>query len=336
MGKNKFKILSIIISILMLFSVSACDYAVNGNGGAQPQTEYCTVTLIYNNGYSPYTTSVEKGTTFSTPKDPYKNNYIFEGWYTESSFIYKYDFSTPVTENITLHAKFTLNGTAITNKISTDLIKGVVKVYNKSYNTFLGFTTSWEEGQGSGFCFYAGGGKYYILTNCHVAKKKSGYDKQELTVEDYQGNQYKAKIFYGKDKPSSAIDNTYDLACLYFETSSTNIKALTMANVNPGIAEDVITLGAPKGQTNSITIGKTKSYNTITLTDPTYLSDVTFPVITYLAPSNNSTSGTSGGPLLNANLLVVGVHYAGSSSSNTKYAIPIEKVREFLNKYVYA
>jgi S1-C subfamily serine protease len=44
-------------------------------------------------------------------------------------------------------------------------------------------------------------------------------------------------------------------------------------------------------------------------------------------------SGSSGGPILNSKLEVVGVHYAGNRTTGNGYAIPIQKVKEFLTYY---
>ena len=226
-----------------------------------------------------------------------------------------------------------IDAAALTNQISTDTIKGVVKVYSKSYNTFLGMETVSSTAQGSGFCFHIQDGCYYILTNCHVVLKDASYDKQKLTVEDYQGNTYEGYLYKNPDTGISAIAAAYDLACLYFEAASTNVKALSIVSDNWPVGKDVISIGAPEGQSNSITFGKLVNYGKVTLSDSSAaLSNVTFDVICHNAYANK---GSSGGPLLNADLNVVGVNYAGSDSSNYAFAIPAEKVCEFLDKYVY-
>ena len=46
-----------------------------------------------------------------TPVNPIRSGYDFAGWYTESSFENIYDFSTPVTSDITLYPKWIYNGT---------------------------------------------------------------------------------------------------------------------------------------------------------------------------------------------------------------------------------
>lgn len=47
------------------------------------------VTFVYNNGKSSSTISVNAGETISTPSDPSKRNYLFVGWYTDSSLVEK-------------------------------------------------------------------------------------------------------------------------------------------------------------------------------------------------------------------------------------------------------
>ncbi|MBE6131027.1 MAG: trypsin-like serine protease [Erysipelotrichaceae bacterium] len=317
------------IVIIILFSlcitlVSSCK---------DKTKEIYEVTFVYNNGRINETIQVEEGNTISTPIEPSKKNYIFNGWYKDPYFNYKYDFSKEVTESFKLYANYKINAVALTNQISTDTIKGVVKVYNESVDTFLGIPIYSSTSQGSGFCFHIQDGYYYILTNCHVAVLKDSYNYQKFTVVDYQGNEYKAYLYKNPNKKVSAIAAEYDLACLYFKPSSTNVKKLEFGSYNPSQRDDVIAIGAPKGQSNAITYGNVQSYKQITLTDTSKReSNVTFNVICHSAYSNN---GSSGGPILNSDLKVVGVHYAGSTNSSQEYAIPLEKVKEFLKDYVY-
>lgn len=323
------------VSKQIQLSTNSIDITFTGKSYDKPSAiaQKYQVTFVYNNGAVNSKVFVEKGKTVPTPKDPKKTNYLFSGWYKDSSLTNKYDFSKPVTQNIILYAKYEIDATTLTNKISTDLIKGVVKIYNKSYDTFLGFETSFSTSQGSGFCFHIQNGYYYVLTNCHVAKKSSSYDKQEFIIEDYQGKTYEGYLYKNPNKSVKAIAASYDLACLYFKTSSTNVKKLSIVSNNPCVNDDVISIGAPKGQSNSITYGKLIDYEQISLSNtPKSSSNVTFDVIYHNA---NANSGSSGGPLLNADLNVVGVNYAASQSTNRVYAIPAVKVNEFLEKYVY-
>ena len=284
-----------------------------------------TVTLYDNNGNLISKEKVKHGETLKSLSKPTKKNYIFTGWtnyYSDEEF----DIATPIIDNLKLKATFTIDAATITNTITTDTIKGVVKVYNKSYNTFLGITTDSYTSQGSGVIWKAKDGYYYALTNCHVAKKKSGYDKQEITVVDYQGKEYEGKLL--------TANNLYDLAIVRFKNKSQNLKVVPMANQNPKRNDDIIALGAPKNQSNAITFGTVLNYHTLTLDCETYLSNVKFDVIEHDAFINN---GSSGGPLLDSNLHLIGLNYASSKSGSPQYsyAIPIEKIQVFLKNSGY-
>ena len=52
---------------------------------------------------------VEEGGTAVRPSDPIREGYTFDGWYLDEDCTIPYDFSTPVTGNITLYAKWIEN-----------------------------------------------------------------------------------------------------------------------------------------------------------------------------------------------------------------------------------
>ncbi|MBQ9756361.1 MAG: trypsin-like peptidase domain-containing protein [Clostridia bacterium] len=332
MKKFRFSFISILIIFLLSLSFVGCatkpttpelppDYETPDQPLNYSVTFVCDFTDYLK------TVSVEEGKTVSTPKDPERDNYIFCGWYDED-FLEEYDFSQAVSSDLTLHAKYRLDGVTLTNSISTDLIKGVVKVYNRCYNANFFGETGYSLSQGSGFCFKIENGNYFILTNNHVISKNSSYSYQKFTVEDYQGKTYEAQLY------NSAKSSAYDLACLYFTTTTTNVKALSLTTDDPSVSSDVISLGAPNSQANSITYGKISDYDTVTLSSSASSdSKITFEVIYHNAIINN---GSSGGPLLNSDLKVVGVNYAGQKDTDLGFAIPISKVQEFLTQFVYA
>lgn len=339
-AQNEFSF-DLIVGIDIQAQTSSVKVTYSGKSYENPQsittnnTEKYKVTFVYNNGSADMSVTVSSGETVSTPTDPTKTNYIFIGWYIDKTLTAKYDFSLPVESNFTLYAAYELDAVTITNKISQNTIHGMVKIYNKSYNTFLGFETSSTISQGSGFCFKISSGYYYVLTNCHVAKKDSSYSHQEITIEDYQGKKYTGYIYQNPKKSYSAISASYDLACLYFKPSSTNVTSLVFGS-NPDLSADVVSLGAPQGQTNFITYGNVNLFRTVTLNTSTDLSNVKFEVIEHTAYIDH---GSSGGPLLNSNLQVVGVNYAVNDKTQSiisrSYAIPVSKVQEFLKSYVY-
>ena len=49
---------------------------------------------------------VKKGDKAAEPDAPYLFGYKLEGWYTEAECIHKFDFNTPITENLILYAKW--------------------------------------------------------------------------------------------------------------------------------------------------------------------------------------------------------------------------------------
>ena len=327
-----FLILIICISLSLFVS---CDND-NSDGSSDRPKDSWEVTFVYNSQGSTKTVYVKDGETVSMPLDPYKENYVFIGWFSNYPATKRYDFSLPVTEDIRLYAKIELNAAALTNQISENTMKSIVKIECQSYNLMWGFietdTTGWN--QGSGFCIEVSNGNYYILTNCHVVVKAPEYDKIRIRVTDYKGNTHTAHLYRNPNKSTDAISPDYDLACIYFSASSSEVQPLKMLSKNPKILDDVIALGAPQNQSNTITFGKAREYRSITLDETeTYRSNVTFNVLRHDA---DVKGGSSGGPLLNTNLEVIGVNYAASKDDNNiSYAIPAEKVQEFLKKFVY-
>lgn len=335
--KKHAKICSFLLILSMVFAlapVTGCSLWETESGNSGPDADY-DITFVYNNNTADKTVSVKKGSTIQTPPDPQKTNYVFVGWYTDELLNHKYDFSETVTEDFTLYAAYELDAGKITNEISRNIIHSIVKIYNKSYNTFLGIETSSSTSQGSGFFFHAQDGYYYVLTNCHVAKKDSSYTHQKYTIEDYLGNTYTGYLYQNPTKGYDAISASYDLACLYFKPTA-NLTALSIGS-DPKISDDIISLGAPNGQSNFITFGNVSAYKNITLSNTsTSLSNVKFQVIEHTAWMDR---GSSGGPLLNSDLEVVGINFASSdtaqSSVRRSYAIPASEVYQFLKSYVY-
>ena len=287
------------------------------------------VTFVFNNGTNDKVVSVEKGNTVSKPTNPVKENYLFSGWYTDPYFINEYDFSKDVNNNLTLYAKYYVDYAALTNIITSKIMKSNVTVYAKNYNTFIGIETSSATSSGSGIIFYSDSKNYYLLTNNHVTVKNKDYDEVSYAIEDYRGNTYKGTLIYDSPK--------YDLAVMSFKKGNEQLGTVSLGVNNPEKNDEVVAVGQPKGQSNAVSFGKVLGYNTVSLSgSETYESNVEFPVIIHSAEIN---SGSSGGALLDVNLNIIGINYAsGKKSDGTfvqAYAIPIEKVNEFLDLYFW-
>ena len=82
------------------------EYVVTSSG-EQPE-EILTVAFDTKGGTpSINPQKVKKGQKADEPADPYLFGYEFGGWYTEKECTNKFNFNTPITENITLYAKWT-------------------------------------------------------------------------------------------------------------------------------------------------------------------------------------------------------------------------------------
>ncbi|MFA9465075.1 MAG: InlB B-repeat-containing protein [Velocimicrobium sp.] len=69
-----------------------------------------TITFDSNGGTSVENITQECGTAVSTPMAPTKEEYRFAGWYSDSEFSTAYSFDTMPTDNITVYAKWVVNG----------------------------------------------------------------------------------------------------------------------------------------------------------------------------------------------------------------------------------
>ena len=274
-----------------------------------------------------------EGETVWMPRKPEKENYIFTGWCRDAEGENEFDFSTPIYEDTTLYASFTLDAAGLMNKITTGIIRGVVRVDAVSYNTIFGIRYDKYPVSGSGVIFEKEDGTCFVLTNCHVAMKLAERERVEYTVTDYLGNSYRAELhnsFFGGD----AIDPLYDLAILTFKGADDTLLKIELAERDAHVGSDIISLGYPAGQANAVTFGEILKYHKVTLQNmKEYMSNVTFDVAKHSA---RIVGGSSGGPLLDPSLRIVGINFA-SEMTDEQFelgsAIPLSKINEFLDKY---
>lgn len=73
-----------------------------------PQAPVITYTVSFDTdgGSTVDSQAVTSGSTATKPADPTKDGFIFGGWYSDSELTTAYDFTTPVTADITLYAKW--------------------------------------------------------------------------------------------------------------------------------------------------------------------------------------------------------------------------------------
>ena len=270
------------------------------------------------------------GSPVSMPQNPQKDNMIFLGWYTVLDT--EYDFSSAIIFDLDLYAKFTLDAVKLTNFITQNSMKSVVTVHNHSYNTgILGMETEYVESLGSGVVIDVSGGWCYVLTNSHVAAKEEGYASNKLTVEDACGRQYTANLYKNTGIGVSAISEEYDLAVLCFRYTEDYLTEIGVAS-DPFVGDYVVSIGSPDGQQNAITYGTVQMYSKVKAQDGDSIANIQFDIIVHDSPIDH---GSSGGPILNTKGQLVGLNFAGYNDGLLGCAIPMSKIHEFLNTYVY-
>ena len=99
-------------------------------------------------GTAPEAQTVNDGETATRPADPTAEGWTFGGWYTDAACTTEYNFTTPVTEDLTLYAKWTmasydlwLGETQVTYFNKADILGNSTASFDPETNT-LTFTTA--------------------------------------------------------------------------------------------------------------------------------------------------------------------------------------------------
>lgn len=210
------------------------------------------------------------------------------------------------------------------NNQSEDILKSNIMIHNNNYSSFLGVKYKKNNTYGSGFVYDSDENYYYVLTNNHVVAFDYSYNHNELIVEDYFGNKYVAEVV-GKDI-------NYDLAVIRFERK-VELETLSISEDVISVRDSVKSMGNPDSNKNVISEGMISCFSNIYL--DTNKAKVDFEVIVHSA---RIKGGSSGSALLNNENEVIGITFAGVFDNNgefiTGYAIPVNKINEFLSKYI--
>jgi len=120
------------------------------HGGHRPggnQTQTFTVTFNSNGGSTVNNiTGVESGTTINKPADPTRNNHTFDGWFDGNTL---FVFTTPITQNITLTARWTRTEGCEVKGESADLAKGYWDWVRDMDNENLGSSVTHNVAEGN-------------------------------------------------------------------------------------------------------------------------------------------------------------------------------------------
>lgn len=284
-----------------------------------------SVTYVYGDGRDNVVQGVIPFTSPTRPNDPVRENYVFNGWYTDRELTEPYSFKSTVTSPITLYAGWIPDYETISSAVSAyalDACLTVKVIHLERVGLMLTPSTS---SVGSGVILNERAGYYYLLTNSHVVELEDGCVEREYTVKDAYGNEYEGELVL--DSPER------DLACIRFKQGERELSVLELAKNAVVEGDTVIAIGSPQGKPNVTTFGTVRGIREIDIQEGSAATNVDFPVIWHSAYVDH---GSSGGALLDIELNVVGITFATSQGKDGKFAfgftIPKDTVAEFLSE----
>ncbi len=286
----------------------------------QPVLSGVRFTVNLNGGGNASVSTLQYNAKPSVPSTPFRDGFVFTGWYANAECTAAFDFDAPLTKNTTVYAGWLADAGALGNELALGVLKAAVKVKVEQYEIgFLG-STNGIESVGSGIIYAKQGGYYYILTNEHVIERGSKYPNIEYTVYDAFGNEHEATLM--------AHDAAYDLAVVRIAVPEDSKLAVAKLGENdPARGDFLISVGNPGGLVNTVTYGNLCFYAEVPLSSG---SSLDFEVGCHNAPIDH---GSSGGAVLNDGLVIVGINFASATSSDGTALgafIQISQVRKFL------
>ena len=241
---------------------NAYDFAapVTGNMTLYAKWTINTYTVSFDSlgGSSIDTKTTDYNTAVSQPEKPTKMGYTFGGWYTDEACTNAYDFAAPVTGNMTLYAKWTIN----TYTVSFDSLGGSsIDTKTTDYNTAV---SQPEKPTKMGYTF----GGWYTDYDCTVAYDFNApvtdnitlYAKWNKIPDQQKPNETPA------DNPSTGQTDTKQPS-----TEPTDTNQSSNGTVKTSITLNVSSLPLQKGKSttavkatlyNGDSIAKWKSSNT--------------------------------------------------------------------------
>jgi len=102
------KLFVLLLCMMALLVVVSCNESPKQEVTPEPEPEPTSFVVTFNSqgGSEVASVTVDKGAVVARPDDPAKEGFIFKGWFTESTCENEYNFETPVTQAITLYAKW--------------------------------------------------------------------------------------------------------------------------------------------------------------------------------------------------------------------------------------
>ncbi|MGH4139596.1 S1C family serine protease [Clostridium sp.] len=160
---------------------------------------------------------------------------------------------------------------------------------------------------GSGFIVNLNG---TLVTNFHVIK---GCAYANVTLQNGTKYDVKSVLNYNENQ---------DIAILQLENASNLCSAVLGDSSLTEVTDPVVAIGSPLGLQNTVSTGMVSGLNRTSITGRSGKDiQIDAPI----------THGSSGGALFNMMGQVIGITYAGESTGNYNFAIPINEVKPFFN-----
>lgn len=282
-------------------------------------SEGVIITVNYADGTTPTTVSGAYNSILTPPEAPTRDGYSFIGWYLDEDGTQPFDFSAPITKDVTIYAAWLDDMSEVGNKVAGELLLSTVKI-NVEQMKYSLTGTSGTTSLGSGVIYASKSGYYYALTNDHVVARDESYSTIAYYVYDTYGNKYTATLM--------ATAPEYDLAVLRFAIGDDALSVASFAEANAEVGDILIAIGNPTGIINSVTYGSCTRYATANVEG----GKITFPVGWHDAPTNR---GSSGGAVFNTAMQIVGINFGGNTYADGSFTagtfVPLDKVLEFLD-----
>ena len=208
---------------------------------------------------------VEKGKTVEEPLAPKDEGFEFGGWYTEKGCIHKFDFNTPITENITLYAKWTEKTPEIIEIDTVDITVANLPVVGGEPTT-NGISVN-TEGLNFSFAknYLVKDSKYYTIGSDRIyeAGKEYAIGVTMLLKENYK---FAKDIIVNVNNNKAKIDNcdinilsiVYSFGVLQGEPKTFNVKISESISHGKVIADK--TSGIPAKEKVTLTVTPDEGY----------------------------------------------------------------------------
>ena len=246
------KLLIIALCLLAVFAVVSCKNEPKPE--PEPAIETFDVTFESQGGSAVAKATVEKDAKVAKPADPAKEDAYFFKWYKEATCENEYDFDTPVTEAITLYAKWI----QVPHEVET--YKIVAAKENDRFQYQWIFTDAIKEGDVISF------------------KYKSNRVIDEYTVRPMTAkNKDDKKIADGEaiENPVADEDGWYTFS-LTVPAKKTNGDDLLATDIGIGVALYIAAIEVPgEGEEPATSIEKTRVGE-----DYIYIKDITYKTAT--------------------------------------------------------